>query len=198
VVRTQVHNYSKKAHHTEINNHAVHTHIGAHLADYSISVRYADLTNELVKLVTIQYTKKLEKMNADAEQSNKKMIKDLINSHLKIVEASSISYSRCMTELQQALPHIPDGLWQAAVYGAFVRDLIDEHKAKINTKSMKALQNGVDKGMEKQLREFVIKYAKTTEVEKISKSLCKAYLIAEVKDDCGCISRYDHLINDVS
>jgi len=62
---------------------------------------------------------------------------------------------------------------------------------------MKALQNGVDKGMEKQLRELVIKYAKTTEVETISKSLCKAYLIAEVKDDCGEISRYDHLINDV-
>ena len=75
--------------------------------------------------------------------------------------------------------------------------MINEHKAKINTKTMKVLQNDIDKGMKKQLRDLVVNFAKTTQLEIFTKSLCKAYLIAEVKDDCGDISRYDNHINDV-
>ena len=88
--------------------------------DYSNSVRYADLIDELV---TKEHAKKIEDMNADAEKDNKKMIKDLMNSHFKIVDVGDISHRHCMTQLQAALPHIPDKLWQTDVYGDFVRDI---------------------------------------------------------------------------
>ena len=194
VVRTEIVKYSKKAHHTQINSHSVHAHLGAILNDYSIPVKYTDLVDELVKK---EYTKKIGKILADQDKENKKSIKDLMNSHFKIANLEDISLRRSMHQLKLALTHIPEESWQTKGYEDFVHELITEHQSKAKTKTIKVLQNSIDKGMKQQLRDLVVQFAKKTDVEKITKSLCKAYLVAEVKDDCGDISRYDDHINDV-
>jgi len=51
--------------------------------------------------------------------------------------------------------------------------------------------------MKKQLRDLVVKFVKQTDVEKITKSLCKEHLISKVMNNCGDISRYDNHINEV-
>jgi len=194
VVRTQIANYSKKAHHTEINSHSVHAHLGAILNDYSIPVKYTDLVDEHVKK---EHAKKIGKILADQDKENKKSIKELMNSHFKISNVEDISLRRSMHQLKLALRHIPEESWQTKGYEDFVRELITEHQSKTNTKTIKVLQNSIDKGMKQQLRDLVVQFVKKTEVEKITKSLCKAYLVAEVKNDCGDISRYDDHISDV-
>jgi len=192
-VKSQFKTYSKTADHTDMNINAVRGYIGNRLADYSITDRYSNLITELV---TKEYQKKFEKMNADAENSNKKMIKDLISSHLKIVDVNDVSHPRCMMELQKALPHIPGELWQADVYGAFVQDLINEHKAKHDMKSSKFLQSNTDKDMKKQIKELVLLYAKDANLENITIDNINGHLVANLQNDCGHIARYKVYIND--
>ena len=124
------------------------------------------------------------KVSADAERGNKKIIKDILTAHLKTAGDDRISSVHYKAVLQAALPHIEHDVWERDVYGAYFRQLIDDHNNKLHNKSIKLLQSSIDKGIKKQTRDLVVKYTKAVEIPKVTKSLCKAYMIAELHDNC--------------
>jgi len=165
-----------------------------HINDYSIAGKYNDYITELV---ANEYKKKSARMNADAEKSTKKVIKDLLVFYFKTASDDHISTTLCKSKLMEALPHLNSDLLDDDVYTEYILQIISEHKAKKLNRSMKTLQSGIDRGMKKQIKDLVVKYAKTSEIPKVTKSLCKAFLLTELKDNCGDISKYDELIKDV-
>ena len=194
VVITQLRNYSKTADHTELTLDMAKRYLCTVLHTNCLYEKYSDSIDEFVAK---ERAKKMDKMDADTHKENKKKIKELMNSHFKASSVDQIKLSQSMNQLRAYLPHIPASIWQTNVYDDFVSDLIDEHKAKVNAKTSKISQTEVDKAMKKQIRDLIGIFAKKSDLENITEELCRAYLIAEVKDDCGHIDKYNELINEV-
>ena len=194
MVTTQLRKYSKTADHRELSLDLVKRYLCTVLDTNCLYEKYSDSIDEFVAK---ERTKKMDKMDADTHKENKKKIKELMNSHFKAHSVDQIKLSQSMNQLRAALPHISGNFWSTNVYDEFVSGLIDENKAKVNAKTSKISQTEVDKAMKKQIRDLIGIFAKKSDLENITEELCRAYLIAEVKNDCGHIDKFNELINEV-